>query len=115
MLLKILDIAKSYNKKNFRLFTYETWNYHALSIYKRTMQLEESYDNAQENSFLIKFGRPKIYSRSLIDKEVQPWNNKFINLSDELLLNEKSIEKLKEDNLFNLFSESDFMETLMVE
>lgn len=115
MLLKILDIAKSYNKKNFRLFTYETWNYHALSIYKRTMQLEESYDNAQENSFLIKFGKPKIYSRSLIDKEVQPWNNKFINLSDELLLNEKSIEKLKEDNLFNLFSESDFMETLMVE
>lgn len=79
------------------------------------MQLEESYDNAQENSFLIKLGKPKIYSRSLIDKEVQPWNNKFINLSDELLLNEKSIEKLKEDNLFNLFSESDFMETLMVE
>ena len=115
MLLKILDIAKHYNKKNFRLFTYETWNYNALGIYKKTMQLEENYDNKQENSFLIKFGKPKIYSLSLIDKHVEPWNNKFINLSDELVLNEKSIKKLKDDNLFNLFSESSFMETLRVD
>ncbi len=114
MLLKIIDVAKYYNKKNLRLYTYETWNYNALGIYKRAMQLEESYTNKQENNFLIRYGKPKIYSLSLIDKQVEPWNNRFINISDDLLVNERSIEKLKEDNLFKLFTESDFMESLKV-
>lgn len=114
MLLKIIEIAKKYNKKNLRLNTYETWNYKALSIYNRTMQLGETYNNDKEDKFLMKYGKPKIYSISLVDKEVTPWNNKYLNLTEELDLNEESIEKLKQDNILELFTESTFMDNLKV-
>jgi len=114
MLLKIIEIAKHYNKKNLRLNTYETWNYKALGIYNRTMQLGESYDNKKEEKFLIKYGKPRIYSISLVYKDVSPWNNKYLNLTEELDLNERSIEKLKKDNILELFTEFTFMENLKV-
>lgn len=114
MLLKIIEIAKFYNKKNLRLNTYETWNYKALGIYNRTMQRGEPYEHPKEDRFLIRYGKPKIYSISLVDKEVTPWNNKYLNLTEELDLNEQSIEKLKKDNILELFTESTFMENLKV-
>lgn len=114
MLLKIIEIAKVYNKKNLRLNTYETWNYKAQNIYNRTMQLSEDYINKEEEKFLIKYGKPKIFSISLVDIDVTPWNNKFLNLTEELDLNEASIKKLKEDNILELFSDSTFMDYLVV-
>jgi len=114
MLLKIIEVAKSYNKKNLRLNTYETWNYKAQNIYNRTMQLSEDYSNNKEEKFLIKYGKPKIYSISLVDVNVLPWNNKFLNISEELDLNEKSIKKLKEDNILEIFSDSSFMDYISV-
>ncbi len=114
MLMKILEIAKGYNKKNLRLNTYETWNYKAQNLYKRTMQLSEDYNNKEEEGFLIRYGKPKIFSISLVDKEVTPWNNKYLNLTEELDLNEASIEKLKQDNILELFSDSTFMDYLVV-
>lgn len=114
MLIKIIEIAKCYGKKTFRLNTYETWCYKALGIYHRTMQLCEDYTNPQEEEFLIKYGKPKIFSRSLIEKDVTPWENKFINLSEELILNEKSIQKLKDDNILELVSEYGFLEDLKI-
>ena len=114
MLLKIIEVAKSYGKKNLRLNTYETWNYKAQNIYKRTMQLQENYTNEDEEHFLIRYGKPKIYSISLDDVDVLPWNNKFLNLTEELELNEASIKKLKEDNILEIFSESSFMDYLVV-
>ena len=114
MLLKIIEVAKSYNKKNLRLNTYETWNYKAQNIYNRTMQLGEDYKNRKEEKFLITYGKPKIFSISLVDSNVLPWNNKFLNLTEELQLNEKSIKKLKEDNILELFSDNSFMDYLTV-
>lgn len=114
MLLKIIEVAKEYNKKNLRLNTYETWNYKAQNIYNRTMQLSEDYINKKEEKFLLKYGKPKIFSISLVDIDVTPWNNKFLNLTEELDLNEASIKKLKEDNILELFSDSTFMDYLVV-
>lgn len=114
MLLKIIEVAKHYGKKNLRLNTYETWNYKAQNIYKRTMQLSEEYDNNKEEHFLIKYGKPKIFSISLVDVDVLPWNNKFLNLTEELDLNEQSLNKLKEDNILEIFSDASFMEYLSV-
>lgn len=115
MLLKIIEIAKLYKKKNLRLNTFETWNYKAIGIYNRTMQLGEPYNNSKEEDFLIKYGKPKIYSISLIGKDVTPWNNKYLNMSEELDLNEASIEKLKQDNILELFNDSTFMDNLQVD
>ena len=115
MLLKIIEVARKYNKKNLRLNTYENWNYKALGIYNRTMQLGEEYNNNKEEHFLIKYGKPKIYSISLVGKDVTPWNNKYLNLTEELDLNEASVEKLKKDNILELFTESTFMENLKIE
>ncbi len=114
MLLRIIEVAKMYGKKNLRLNTYETWNYKAQNIYKRTMQLQENYTNKDEEHFLIRYGKPKIFSISLDDVGVVPWNNKFLNLTEELELNEKSIKKLKEDNILEIFSDASFMDYLVV-
>lgn len=99
MLLFALETAKKIGKKNFRLCTYSALNVKAQGIYKRTMKLEENYNNKNETSYLIKEGKPKIFSISLTSKNVVKWNNKFIDLSSENKLHMESLKRMTEDGL----------------
>ena len=101
MLLFALETAKKMGKKNFRLFTYSTWHAKAQGIYKRTMKLEESYTNKDDNQYCIEQGKPKIFSISLKNKVVERWRNKFIDLTSETELHIESIKQMMKDGLFN--------------
>ena len=92
-------MARTYNKKEFRLITYKVWNVQAQSIYQKTMQRFEDYTNADDWQYAIQYGKPMIFSSSLVDKRVSKWNNKFVDLLADKTLHEASIKKLKEDGL----------------
>lgn len=98
-LFKIINLARTYNKKEFRLITYKVWNVQAQSIYQKTMQRFEDYTNADDWQYAIQYGKPMIFSSSLVDKRVSKWNNKFVDLLADKTLHEASIKKLKEDGL----------------
>ena len=100
MLLFALETAKKMGKKTFRLFTYSIWHAKAQGIYKRTMKLEESYTNKDDNQYCITQGKPKIFSISLTDKIVEKWKNKFIDLSSENELHIQSLKQMTKDGLF---------------
>ena len=95
-----LKIAKDYNKKYLRLYTFEIWNNEAQTFYKRNMDLEEDYYNDRENKDIFK-GKPKIFSISLCNRKVELWNNKFINISGDEKSHEKSILMMKEDGIID--------------
>ncbi len=98
-LIKIIKMARKYNAKNFRLFTYEMWYRVAQNIYRKTMQLEENYLNPKDEKIINQQGAVKVYSISLCDKVCDEWDNKFLNLISESDLSKRSIKKLKEDGL----------------
>ena len=100
MLLFALETAKNMGKKNFRLFTYSVWHAKAQGIYKRTMKLEEKYTNKEDNQYCIEQGKPKIFSISLTNKNVERWQNKFIDLSSENQLHIQSVKQMVKDGLF---------------
>lgn len=99
MLSDIINIAKSYNKKYLRLYTYEVWNSVAQGFYKKHMQLEEYYTNKNDDQIDILEGKPKIFSYSLTGDKITPWNNKYIglNLDDEEHF--KSVELMIKDGI----------------
>ncbi len=90
-----VKIAKAYNKKYLRLYTFEIWNNEAQEFYKRNMDLEEYYYNNKEHKDIFE-GRPKIFSLSLCNEKVSLWNNKFINISKDEDSHEKSIFMMRE-------------------
>lgn len=98
-LLKIIKTARNYNVKNFRLYSYASWHKVAQNIYRKTMQIEEVYTNPKDNLILETMGKTLVYSISLVDKVASKWNNKFLNLSSEIQLNERSVNQLRSDNL----------------
>ena len=98
-LFKIIEIAREYNRKEFRLVTYKNWNYQAQNIYQKTMQLSEYYKNKDDWQYAIENGIPMIFSTSLFDKTITKWNNKFVDLLSDEILHKKSIKKLKKDGL----------------
>jgi len=98
-LLQIIKMARNYNVKNFRLFSYALWHKVAQNIYRKTMQLEEAYTNKKDNLILEKMGKTLVYSTSLIDKVSSKWNNKYLNLTSEIQLNERSINQLHKDKI----------------
>jgi len=85
MFYDVIKLAKSYNKKYLRLYTYEVWNSAAQDFYKKNMELEEYYINKEDDQIDISEGKPKIFSYSLTGDKIKPWNNKYIglNLDDE--------------------------------
>ena len=99
---KILDytikMAKKYNKKFLRLYTFEIWNNEAQVFYKKYMDIGEYYYNDKEHEDIFK-GKPKIFSISLSDEKVELWNNKFINISKDEDSHEKSVLMMKEDGI----------------
>ena len=100
-LFKIINIARTFKRKEFRLVTYEVWNIQAQDIYKKITQLEEPYTNKNDWQYAIKNGVAKIFSFNLFDKMVTKWNNKFIDLLSDRELHKNSIKKLKDDGLIN--------------
>lgn len=95
-----VEMAKALNKKYLRLYTFEIWNNEAQSFYKRNMDLGEYYNNDKEHKDIFE-GKPKIFSISLCDEKVELWNNKFINISEDEDLHEKSVLMMKEDGIID--------------
>ena len=95
----IVEIAKGYNKKFLRLFTYEVWNYEAQDFYKKHMQIDEYYTNKDDDQFDIKEGKCKIFSYSLCDEPVDYWNNKFIDIASDDNEHKKSLDLMKKDGI----------------
>ncbi len=96
-----IEMAKKLNKKQLRLYTFELWNNEAQGFYQRNMDLEEYYNNDKENKDIFR-GKPKIFSISLTNEKVEPWNNKFINISEDVDSHEKSIIMMKKDGIIDL-------------
>ena len=95
----IKTLAKKYNKKYLRLFTFEIWNKDAQFFYKKHADLEEYYKNKFDCQYDIKEGVCKIFSFKL-GNEIPPlWNNKFINIGNDDKEHEKSIKLMKTDGL----------------
>lgn len=94
----IVEIAKKKQRKFLRLYTFEIDNAEAQKFYKRNMDLEEYYFNEKEHQDIFQ-GKPKIFSKSLCDKKVEPWNNKFVNISEDEDSHEKSVLMMKQDGI----------------
>lgn len=95
-----IKIAKKYNKKYLRLYTFEIFNKETQDFYKRNMDLGEYYFNEKEHKEIYE-GKPKIFSKSLCGEKVDLWNNKFINISEDEDSHEKSVQMMKEDGIIN--------------
>lgn len=98
-LLSIIAIARKYNKSNFRLFTYGIWNSLARNIYNKTMQIKENYTNENDKYALSIYGKVNTYGCSLKDKVCTKWNNKYLNLNEEVALSDNSMKDLINDLL----------------
>lgn len=96
MLFHIFEIARTYDKENFRLFTFEKFNALGISIYKKTMQVMERYKNEQDNNQWILDAKCCVFSSSLKDKRARKWNNKFINVNLDKINSAKSYMLMKE-------------------
>ena len=100
MLDFIIDVAKNKDKKFLRLYTYEIWNSEAQDFYKKNMDIGEYYFNEKEEKYIFE-GKPKIYGISLCDEEISPWNNKFINITEEEKHHEESVLMMKQDGIIS--------------
>lgn len=102
-LFKIIKIAKTYNRKEFRLVTYKVWNSKAQRIYEKTLKIAEPYKNEYDWQKGIKEGKAMIFSSSLDNRgcRIKKWNNKYIDLNDDIRLHNESMRLLKQDKLIN--------------
>lgn len=98
--------------KHLRLYADDQANHISIKLFEKLNMTKEFY--TKEKGKYYQVGNMLIFSWSLTDNKVLPWNNKYLNLTEELDLNEQSIEKLKRDNILELFTESTFMENLRV-
>jgi ribosomal protein S18 acetylase RimI-like enzyme len=77
------DYARENNYKFIRLFTDKLNNDPVINFYKKNGYTFEDYNSNLEdkkNDFLVVIG-----SKSLTGEEVEPWNNKFLNISKQAL------------------------------
>lgn len=80
-LLDIIEKAKKFNKKYFRLYTNDDGTSTARPLYRSVMQICENYNNANDYNYN---GNCYIYSYGLCDEDVKPWNNRFMNLKKDI-------------------------------
>ncbi len=99
MIEDIKKIAKTYQKKFLRLYTYEVWNSVAQPFYEKVMEISEYYYNEKENQKDIQMGKPKIYGVSLCNEKIEYWNNQFIDITKEDTVHEESIKLMKKHKL----------------
>ena len=95
----IIELAKTYNKKYLRLYTYEVWNSDAQNFYKKHMQFEEYYTNKNDNQIDILKGKPKVFSYSLTGDKIKAWNDKYIVLDLDDEDHFKSVKLMIKDNI----------------
>lgn len=95
----IIELAKTYNKKYLRLYTYEVWNSDAQNFYKKHMQFEEYYTNKNDNQIDILKGKPKVFSYSLTGDKIKAWNDKYIGLDLDDEDHFKSVKLMIKDNI----------------
>ena len=79
-LLDIIEEAKKYSKKYFRLYTNDDGTSTARPLYQKVMQISEKYRNEEDDNYN---GNCLVYSYSLCDEKVKPWNNRFLNLKED--------------------------------
>lgn len=99
ILKDIIIIAKKYNKKFLRLFTYEVWNHEAQVFYKKHMEIEEYYTNPEDDHYDIQVGKCKIFGYSLCNDKIDYWDNKFIDIASDDKIHEESIMLMKKDGI----------------
>ena len=80
-LLDIIEKAKKYNKRYLRLYTDDDKDSTARNLYRSVMQMYEYYNNVDDYTY---DGNCLIYSCSLCDEKVKPWNDKFLNLKRDV-------------------------------
>lgn len=80
-ILDMIEKAKKSDKKYFRLYTNDDGNSPARPLYRSVMQICEKYNNENDYNYN---GNCLIYSYSLINEEVKPWNNRFMNLKEDI-------------------------------
>lgn len=80
-ILDMIDEAKKYYKKYFRLYTNDKGSSTARPLYRSVMQLYENYNNPNDYNY---DGNCLIYSYSLCSEKVSLWNNKFLNLKEDI-------------------------------
>lgn len=80
-LLDIIEKAKKFNKKYFRLYTNDDGDSTARPLYRSVMQIYEKYTNRNDYNYN---GNCYIYSYSLCSEKVALWNDRFINLKKDI-------------------------------
>lgn len=83
ILAKTMKLAKDLGFENFRLYTDEEDNSNAVKLYEKFGMEREEYNNPQDVHYEI--GKTLIYSISLTEKPIIPWDNKnlFLNSHEE--------------------------------
>ncbi len=80
-ILDMIDEAKKYNKKYFRLYTNDKGDSTARPLYRSVMQTYENYTNINDYNYN---GNCLVYSYSLCNEKVSLWNNRFLNLKEDI-------------------------------
>lgn len=79
-ILDMIQEAKKYNRKYFRLYTNDKGDSTARPLYRSVMQLYENYNNLNDYNY---DGNCLVYSYSLCNEKVSLWNNRFLNLKED--------------------------------
>lgn len=95
-LIDTIEKAKKYNRKYLRLYTIddgttnkEFGNNIARPLYRSIMHMYEKYKNDKDYNY---DNNCLIYSYNLSNKELQPWNNRFANIQDDVEKEEIAIK-----------------------
>lgn len=78
-----MNSAKDKGYKEARLYTDKHANKDAIEFYKHKGLIEEEYYNEKENSEIN--NTTLIFSLSLTDQAIEKWNNKFLELTEQLI------------------------------
>ncbi len=80
---KILEatrvICKKLPFKYFRCYTSSKYNASALPLYNSFFDISEKYENSEDETYE---NTTIIYSSSLTNEKVKPWNNKYIGIKE---------------------------------
>jgi len=80
-ILDIIEKAKKFKRKYFRLYTNDAGDSTARPLYRSVMHICEKYNNINDYNYN---GNCYIYSYSLSSEKVKPWNDRFINLKQDI-------------------------------
>lgn len=75
------NTARNSGYENIRLYTDELDNYEATKLYYKKGMISEEYTNEKDNIHAV--SKILIFSKSIINKPTEKWNNKFLDLSGQ--------------------------------